>query len=125
MNSGERYFEKRKALIKLLNDRKDETGISKITRKEIEKELGIGTTSINNTIKEINEDEIIIKPYQEFYKIKVKDLFEIKKYKEMIEIMEFLIKNPNKIFENENEVAKELNIKKNRLQKIKTIIKQF
>lgn len=125
MSTGKRYFEKREILIKLLNDRKDEYGISRITRKELEKELNLGTTSINQTIKEINEDEMIIEPYNEFYKVNVNDLFEIKKYIEIKEIIEKILENPDKMYENENEVAKEFSIDRKRLQKIKTIIKCF
>lgn len=125
MGSGKQYFDKRIKLIKLLNDSKDENGISKITRRELEKEFNLGTTSINKMIRELNEDEIIIERHENHYKIKVNDLYEIKKYQEMSKIIKRILINPDKIYENENEIAKEFNIDKKRLHKIKTIIKCF
>lgn len=125
MNYGKRYFEKRELLIKLLNERKDENGISKITRTELEKELNISTSNINQTIREINTDEIIIERYENFYIVKVNDLFEIPKYKKMAEIIKKIHSKPEKMYAKENDVAKELNISRNKLRQIKTIIKQY
>lgn len=123
MNYGERYFEKRELLIKLLNERKDENGISKITRTEIEKELNISTTNINQTIREINSHETIIERYENFYKVKVNNLYEIPKYRRIKEIEKELLIDIEKMNGNENNIAKEFNISRNELRQIKTIIK--
>lgn len=123
MNYGERYFEKRELLIKLLNERKDENGISKITRTEIEKELNISTTNINQTIREINSHETVIERYENFYKVKVNNLYEIPKYRRIKEIEKELLIDIEKMNGNENNIAKEFNISRNELRQIKTIIK--
>lgn len=125
MKVGKRYFEKREKLIELLNRCKDENGISKITRTELEKELGVNTSCLNQTIREINEDNTVIEKTGNYYKVNVTGLFEIEKYKEMSRIITLLLSEPKLMDEDENIVAQSLNIKRTRLQKIKTLIRCF
>ena len=125
MKVGKRYFEKREKLIELLNRCKDENGISKITRTELEKELGVNTSCLNQTIREINEDNMVIEKTGNYYKVNVTGLFEIEKYKEMSRIITLLLSEPKLMDEDENIVAQSLNIKRTRLQKIKTLIRCF
>lgn len=125
MKVGKRYFEKREKLIELLNRCKDENGISKITRTELEKELGVNTSCLNQTIREINEDNTVIEKAGNYYKVNATGLFEIEKYKEMSRIITLLLSEPKLMDEDENIVAQSLNIKRTRLQKIKTLIRCF
>lgn len=125
MKVGKRYFEKREKLIELLNRCKDENGISKITRAELEKELGVNTSCLNQTIREINEDNTVIEKAGNYYKVNATGLFEIEKYKEMSRIITLLLSEPKLMDEDENIVAQSLNIKRTRLQKIKTLIRCF
>ncbi len=125
MKVGKRYFEKREKLIELLNRCKDENGISKITRTELEKELGVNTSCLNQTIREINEDNTVIEKTGNYYKVNATGLFEIEKYKEMSRIITLLLSEPKLMDEDENIVAQSLNIKRTRLQKIKTLIRCF
>lgn len=125
METGRRYFEKIIKLIEILNETKDENGISRITKNELKNELKIGNTNINNLIREINKEEIVITRFKEWYKIKVKNIYEIKRFEKMIRIIEELIKNPNELFENEIKISQKYEIERNELQRIKTIIKLF
>ena len=117
--------EKRIKLIEILNETKDENDISKITNKELQTRLEIGETSLNNLIREINEEELIISRYKEWYKINVTNLNEIKKYNRMIKIIKELINNPKELNENEINIAMKYGIERKELQRIKTIIKMF
>ena len=122
---GKRFFDKRIKLIEILNETKDENDISKITNKELQTRLEIGETSLNNLIREINEEELIISRYKEWYKINVTNLNEIKKYNRMIKIIKELINNPKELNENEINIAMKYGIERKELQRIKTIIKMF
>lgn len=122
---GRRYFEKRIKLIEILNKTKDENDISKITKKELQKELEIGETSLNKLINEINEEELIISRYEEWYKVNVKNLNEIKKYNKIIKIIKEIINNPEELYENEINIAMKYGITRTELQRIKTIIRMF
>lgn len=125
--TGQRFFDKRQELINILNKYKDENGISKITRTEIESIMKLSTTSVNNTIKSINDDakEQVIKHYNEWYIVKIKEIWEIPKYQLYIKIIKDILEDNNLINENEYKMAEKYKTDRKTIQTIKTILKEW
>lgn len=123
MNYTNRYFEKPKQLLKILNEN------GELSKKEIATLMNLSVSSISNLINEFNREEkaIIIKEYDHNnwkYSTNKKSINECKSYMTILRILKEYIISPEDFFNTkEKELAKKLNVERYIIQKVKAIIK--
>jgi len=121
MNNAKRYFEKAHIIFDLLKDG-DEVPIEKIKQ-----ELNVSNTVVSAALNEFNLFENTIQ-YMRDNKVKFvekkKSLTDCKTYNVYSTLLKQILSDPEHyLFENEVEIAKELGVERNILQKLKTLIK--
>ena len=117
MTNAERYFKKPCILLDLLNQHKE------LTLNEISEKMKVSKTIIRDLIKEFNREEEAIEYKNGKYFTVKKKLYECKSYCTVLMVTEKALNNPNNFFsKNEKDLEKELNVKRNIIQKVKALI---
>lgn len=118
----ETQFLKQRELIKILNDEKNEDGITYITDEELSKKLDRSKQSLKNYFEFINRENKEIEKVVGGYKINVTKLEETETYKKIIEYILFVCTIEVEEFRKlkEQEIANILGMKLKTLQMAKT-----
>lgn len=118
----ETQFLKQRELIKILNDEKNEDGITYVTDEELSKKLDRSKQSLKNYFEFINRENKEIEKVAGGYKINITKLEEAETYKKIIEYILFVYTIGVEKFRElkEQEIADILGMKLKTLQMAKT-----
>lgn len=118
------YINDKQKLIDEILKYKNENNICKIMPEQLAINLKTSLSSINNKINKINEIELAIQQISRDEFIVHKNSFkDTKQVKNMEKIIKFYEKNVKNIEQNQVEVAKELEVERTEIQRVRALVK--
>ena len=110
-------------LVDLLISYSNKNGSCALSQKRMAQKLNKCPSWISQAIRRLNREETCIIKTPKGYLVNIDDITAQGTFLQIIQTMEYLANNPTKFNENEVDIAKDLNIKRETLQAAKTYLR--